>query len=603
MQTPEDIFKSARISLEAGLEEIEKLLDQRLKVDVQKISHLAHIATDLGDKKLIGRAYLLLSIHSSIFHTDPLQALEYAKLALEFVDGANDPYWKLLSLHRLATCYHNIRNYSKELNTLYEAIHLLDKCPDDPMFYKPGYLINIALGIAYSQLGLYSICLPYVNKALSYATRQNNRTLIFKSKLTLGNLELYAKKYDEALEHYLELMSEYSDMVNTEEWAIMNNYIGIIYQEKYQLDKAESYIRESVRIRTKIGDELRLNYSLFSLAKILYLTDQHTEADMHFNTVVSVMGKYPHAYNTQVSNDILYELYAAKGDYKKSYEHFRHLDINFVNNETLQQTIGNLFENERLKQKQIQDEKQFYKDLNDDMQKQYNDLQKTNTNLNNYARTTSHDLREPLRMVYTYMTILEKKLSDKLSEEEKTLMRFAVDGSRRMDEMITRILQSAKGAQITYKAVDLNQVVTQVKLNLSKLISEKNAEVVIQQLPTVMADDIQMLQVFQNLISNALKYNVSKIPAVTIEHTITDKGYIVSVVDNGVGIPKNKRNDVFEMFSRIENESGAEGTGIGLSTVKSIIEKMKGQIWIDENPEGGTIIKVAFPDPNKKPVN
>lgn len=232
------------------------------------------------------------------------------------------------------------------------------------------------------------------------------------------------------------------------------------------------------------------------------------------------------------------------------------------------------------------------------MQQYSKTLESSNKDLKSFAHVTSHDLREPLRMVSTYMTILEAKLKDKLTEEEKTFMRFAVDGSKRMDEMITRILNTAKGSQSTTKPVDLNKTIEQLKMNLTKLMVEKNAEVSFGNLPVLMADDIQMLQVFQNLVTNAIKYNNSKTPQVKISCERKNSCIEISVADNGVGIPEQAREKVFEMFSRVENQSGADGTGIGLSTVKNIVEKMKGKIWIEGNELSGSVFKIQFSNNN-----
>ena len=127
------------------------------------------------------------------------------------------------------------------------------------------------------------------------------------------------------------------------------------------------------------------------------------------------------------------------------------------------------------------------------------------------------------------------------------------------------------------------------------MIQEKNAEINFENLPTVIADDIQMLQVFQNLVTNAIKYNNSGKPVIKITSAAKGNFFQVSVFDNGVGIPEEAREKVFEMFSRVENASGADGTGIGLSTVKSIIEKMKGKIWIEENQPHGSVFQILLP--------
>ncbi len=595
--TPEQkVIYEAKLNLEDQLDNYEKLLRNKQDVNEQQLSYLLQLSLDLDEEELATRAYLLFSLYYLTYKLDHLKALDFAKLGLEQSEDLPNFYWRIKSLIAAANAYHILRDYPNELNLLQQSLRLLESNMCTSIEYYPlHHAANYSLGVMYSQMGLYTIARPFIETAFSYCRSINDRHLFFKTKLTLANMSMYEKDFTPAMQSYQELYEEYGDLKDTEQWAILNNYIGILYIRQNDLNQAESYLLEAVRIRKHLGDELRLNYSYFTMAKILYLKGKYEEGDKLFAEIEKVMEKYPHVYDNQIRNDILYELFAAKGNYEKAYHHFKELDISFVNNSILEKTIGSIFENERVKQKSIQEDTDHFRRLNDEMQQQAIELQKMNKDLNNYARTASHDLREPLRMVYTYMTILETKLKEKLTEEEKTFMRFAVDGSKRMDEMITRILNTAKGAQSSLKPVDLNQTVIQIKANLQKLIQEKNAVLHFDNLPIILADDIQMLQVLQNLTTNAIKYNKSTQPTVLFSSENKGDAVVVSIADNGVGIPEEAREKVFEMFSRVQNESGEEGTGIGLSTVKSIIEKMRGKIWIESNHPEGSVFKIYLP--------
>jgi len=595
MGEDKNILAQAAENIEKEIGHYELLLKKREKFSEQKISSLLQAALDLDEDELATRAYLLLSSFQLNFTLDHLKALDYAKLALEQCEDVPDFFWRIRALNATATSYHTLRDYPNELNLLQQALRLLESSRCQSIEYYPlHHMTNYSLGVMYSQMGLHAIATPYIQEALKYCDGINDRQLFFKTKLTLANLRMYKREYDISLSNYMDLYNAYGDMCETEQWAILNNYISIIHLQNSRFEEAEKYIREALRVREKLGDELRLNYSYFTFTKLLYRTGRIEEGDKYFISIQKVMDKYPYIFDRQIRNDILYELYAAKGDYQKAYEHFKDLDISFVANDILEKTIGSIFESEKEKQKSVQEDAEHFRRLNDEMQSQSAQLQKMNMDLNNYARTTSHDLREPLRMVSTYMSILEAKLKDKLTEDEKQLLHFAVDGSKRMDEMVTRILNSARGKQNVMKQVDLNKVAEQLKINLSKLITEKNAEVNFAKLPTIMADDIQMMQVFQNLVTNAIKYNNSEKPQVKIYSENKGTFVQISIADNGVGIPVEAREKVFEMFSRVENTSGADGTGIGLSTVKNIIEKIKGKIWIESNEPHGSIFNILL---------
>jgi signal transduction histidine kinase len=596
MEEKEETSFTTSAAVEAQLSYYEGLLKNKQPFTESEVSQVLRSAIKLEDDELSTRAYLLLSSFQLSYHLDHLRALDFARMALEQSEDLPDFFWRIKALNATASCYHLLRDYPNEFKLRQQALHLLESSRCNSLEYYPlHHQTNYSQGVMYSQMGMPVIALPFIEKAMKYCEGMNDRQLFFKTKLTLANLRMSKREYGKALESFMELREDYADLNETEQWAILNNYISIIYQNQQNYGLAEQYILETLKVREKLGDELRLNYSYFTFTKILYKTGRIEEGDKYFARIVAVLDKYPHVFDSQVRNDIFYELYGARGDYQKAYEYFKELDISFVNNDILERTIESIFDTEKQKELKAKEDAIHFRRLNDEMEQQAGKLQKMNKELNNYARTASHDLREPLRMVSTYMTILEAKLKDKLTEEEKQFLHFAVDGSKRMDEMIGRILNSAKGAQTVMKPVDLNKVAETLKANLARLISEKGAVVSYSALPIVFADDIQMLQVFQNLVTNAIKYNNSGSPQINI--TAEAKGTFVQILvaDNGVGIPEEARDKVFEMFSRVENASGADGTGIGLSTVKSIVEKMKGRIWVEANQPQGSTFKILLP--------
>ena len=134
-----------------------------------------------------------------------------------------------------------------------------------------------------------------------------------------------------------------------------------------------------------------------------------------------------------------------------------------------------------------------------------------------------------------------------------------------------------------------------IKQNLNRLITEKHAHTEAMELPTILAEEVQMVQLFQNLISTAVKYNTSAEPLVTISYVLRDSKHMIRVADNGVGIPEDKRKRIFEIFERIENQSNADGTGIGLSTCKSIVERMNGSISVESNQPEGSVFVIELP--------
>jgi PAS domain S-box-containing protein len=236
--------------------------------------------------------------------------------------------------------------------------------------------------------------------------------------------------------------------------------------------------------------------------------------------------------------------------------------------------------------------------LNENLQKQTKMLAASNEDLEQFAYIASHDLQEPLRMVSSFLNLLEIKYEPVLDENGKTYIRFAVDGAKRMRQLILDLLQFSrigKESENT-ETIDINQLIDEIKQLYSKEISEKNASIVVNKLPQIHARISPVRQVFQNLISNALKYSIQKIPVV-ISININDLGsdWQFSIADNGIGINKDYFDKIFIIFQRLHSKSDIPGTGLGLAITKKIIGKMGGKIWVTSQEGKGSTFYFTVP--------
>jgi light-regulated signal transduction histidine kinase (bacteriophytochrome) len=232
---------------------------------------------------------------------------------------------------------------------------------------------------------------------------------------------------------------------------------------------------------------------------------------------------------------------------------------------------------------------------NEEIKRYVYKLENSNNSLKQFAHVASHDLREPLRMISCYMTLLEKSLGNQINEQQKDFLGFATDGARRMEQMILDMLQLSKvDANPKIETIKLTNVIDEIRLNLDVLLKEKNAMIFATALPEMKADRTQIVQLLQNLISNGLKYNESASPIIRVKHTQMSEGFEISIADNGIGIPEEYRERVFDIFRRLPTAKAYSGTGIGLSICKKIVDSMNGKINIVNNPSGGTIFKLYF---------
>lgn len=225
-------------------------------------------------------------------------------------------------------------------------------------------------------------------------------------------------------------------------------------------------------------------------------------------------------------------------------------------------------------------------------------LAAANVELEQFAYVASHDLRQPLRMVSSYLGLIEKRLEPQLTEDTRQFLSFAVDGAKRMDRLILALLEYSRTGKAGVAApVALATAVNDAMVNLTVAIQDADATIhVAEALPTVTGDPIELSRLFQNLIGNAIKYRAPQRPArIVIGWRRQDGEVVVSVADNGIGIAAEDFERAFGIFQRLVSPEQYEGTGIGLAICKKIVEHHGGRIWIESVVGEGTTFFVALP--------
>ena len=232
------------------------------------------------------------------------------------------------------------------------------------------------------------------------------------------------------------------------------------------------------------------------------------------------------------------------------------------------------------------------------------ELRRSNAELEQFAYVASHDLQEPLRKVASFCQLLEKRYGDKLDERGTEYIAFAVDGAKRMQVLINDLLTFSRVGRLnaTSTEVELDATVDTALSNLSTSIEESGAQILRppQGLPRVDGDPTLMVMVWQNLISNAVKFRRDgMVPRIVIEcdQRVRDDhvDWLFTVSDNGIGIPQEFADKVFVIFQRLHGRDAYSGTGIGLALCKKIVEHHGGNIWIDTSNTEGTCIRFTLP--------
>jgi PAS domain S-box-containing protein len=232
-----------------------------------------------------------------------------------------------------------------------------------------------------------------------------------------------------------------------------------------------------------------------------------------------------------------------------------------------------------------------------DLESSNKELERSNKELERFAYVASHDLQEPLRMVTSYLQLLEMRYKNQLDSNAEEFINYAVDGSNRMKTLINDLLAYSRVGMRGKEFVltDCEEILSRSLANLQYAIKDNHARVTHDALPKVMADDSQLESLFQNLIGNAIKFHSKKQPRIHVGAKKDEKNWIFSVSDNGIGIDPQYFERIFILFQRLHNRDEYPGTGIGLAISKRIVERHGGRMWIESEPGKGSTFFFTLP--------
>jgi signal transduction histidine kinase len=268
------------------------------------------------------------------------------------------------------------------------------------------------------------------------------------------------------------------------------------------------------------------------------------------------------------------------GVYTTQRRHFTSDDIYFV--QSVANILGAALERERLDKAQTR-----YATM----------LRRSNDELQQFAYIASHDLQEPLRMVTSFLQLLEVNHAPKLDGEARDFIGFAVDGAIRMKDLITALLAYSRveRGERVFQEFDAQWALDKALANLSLRIEESGARITCDELPRIKADMTQIAQLLQNLIGNAIKFQQGNTPAIHISAERKGSMWQFSVRDNGIGIEAKFLERIFVIFQRLHRKDEYEGTGIGLAICKKVVERHGGQIWVESVVGEGTTFYFTIP--------
>ena len=224
-------------------------------------------------------------------------------------------------------------------------------------------------------------------------------------------------------------------------------------------------------------------------------------------------------------------------------------------------------------------------------------LKRSNDELAQFAHIASHDLQAPIRMITSFLVLLEERHAEKLDSEGREFIAYALEGAGRMQALIEGLLSYSRvGTQGTnFERLDLNDVVGDVIVDLHADITASDTRVCVGALPSVLGERAQMRQLLQNLIENAIKFRSADAPRIELSGEEREGEWLLCVADNGIGIEPGGEERIFDLFGRLHGVSEYPGSGLGLSVCKRIVEHHGGRIWAEGRPGGGSVFLFTLP--------
>ena len=520
--------------------------DVLIKVKVEEINEIAYkIYMTLGNAyQLKGEVF-----SAQIWYLKGLKQLE-AKTTLEAKEKGF-----------LASFYYNLSLVLSDTELKISAEEYLEKAVS--IYESLGAAFSFKLSKSYGAYASvferrkeYHTAIDLMRKALKLDLQLNEPYSIALSKANLGILHIRIKDADRAFNYLNEAHDYFESKKLTIESAMVKMFLGevLIKQERY--DSGMLYLYEAEQMLKRLDNRRELS-------GVYEMISRFSEEHGDFKAALYYNRKYTESLNQFFDIEKTNALTRAKKE----------------------------FETE-----QKEKEANILRQKNEEVSHYVLKLERSNNELQQFAHVASHDLREPLRMITAYISLLKKSFNNQLTDRQTEFIGFISDSSKRMDYLITDLLRLAKvDANPKKEAVKLSAVIDEIKQNLEVLVTEKNAKIFYAGLPELSADKTMIQQLLQNIISNGIKYNENPNPAIRIVYSMFENELEIAISDNGIGIPANQREKVFEIFNRLQTAKEYSGSGIGLALCKKIVESMEGKIIIEGNPTGGTVFRMTFP--------
>lgn len=571
----------------------------------------------------------------------------YSRLALDFAIEMNEAFSLAVAKNNMGIYYLNQGNYPLSLQYFQEALEHDSHTGD----YLDPTAVYANIGIVHEELGDEDKAIEYYLKSAEAALAIEDEASTAYAYLDYGYVDAMQGKTESALQHYENALAIYQKIKHTNREAETLYYIGEIYFEREEYDQALDYQQKALAIYERLQSKEDIP-SMYSIIGGIYHEMGNTPLAISY---------YKEAIDRAQKNGLtsllpsLFEelslIYVVAKNYREAYQYevmFRTWQDSFLNSatkeriaklETTYELAVQEAENKKLNEQQAQQKvilrqrtliaiaaslitvlvffiaviqyranrqkailnrnlEQKVKERTTALASANQKLLESNDELERFTFIASHDLKEPLRNITSFINLIQKKLKDTTDKDLTEYMDFVVRNTRQLYGLVEDILTHSRveaNSKRTSEKVDLNLLLLDIRMGLNRTLEEKNAVIQVAELPPVKGYRSEFFLLLKNLIENGLKYNESLQPTIKIDCKTEEGQLQFSVADNGIGIHSSYHDRIFEMFTRLNNRSKYLGSGIGLATCKKIIQKYDGEIWIESQEGEGSTFFFTLP--------
>ncbi|MFI5170736.1 MAG: ATP-binding protein [Chitinophagales bacterium] len=592
----------------ARKKEIEKRIEELLHTswdlvtkrnsEIRELSEKAlELAESIQSKNYKALALMELALYECLVNNNYYGSIKMCDDAFALLRGEfkkrYEPYYHL----NLGRNHHFTGDNVLSQKHYLECIKLLE-LKQDKNYYEKRWLAHAYYNvfILFNYTGSEFAQDEYLNKALDIYKEIEDMTGVGNCYNSYAVYYFKAENFKASLEYLLKALALAEEESSTSFLSIYCANIGLVYTKLNDFNTALHYFERAREYDKEIDSSYHTAHTFNQMGEAYAIMHKYEEAIEYFKTAEALFEKLGVNRSLSTIAEHLSEAFASNGDfenaflYKKKYAE----SLKEVFNEEKTFAIAKARNEFELEKKER--EAQLLRQKNEQIEKYANQLEISNNELRQFAHVASHDLREPLRMVSSYVTLLKRSLKEELSQDEREYMDFIMAGTQTMNTLISDLL-TLSGINFVkrYEEIDLNHIMKVVCSNLSSQIHEQHVKINFPELPSIIADEIHMIQLFQNLISNAIKYNTSVNPIINISFSTMGKSFRFVISDNGIGIAEEFREKIFLIFQRLHSREEFSGTGIGLAICKKIIDQAGGKIWVEANERGGSDFVFTLP--------